>query len=433
MLVTITSGSITISTLLTNDHLYNVTHGTSVDTTVATQSLTLFFYMENRTFGNTTFYNVPANLFPAYQDLDSNGNKTIQIKNDTANTSNVAPAEWICVEYQIPYECPPSISGGCYHTLEVCTPIEGPGNGGSGGGSTGGGGPTGGGGGTGGGSTGSGGNCNQQVAWYSFMSEQCNGNGGGYNPNFGTMITLDTSITNNFPCLTNLLMSMPFCNIDAQQFLYSTFGTKTAINLHFKIDWTYSPNSLDDAETTRGAGTWMTPNGIADTIWHYDDTILINPYILQTAAKEYLVGVLYHESLHAFINWQYFRLAAGEIDSNYIKNKFPIFWTNLQMNSYNAQHEQMAATYVNTIAGLVKLNFNPSAPDSIQNRVSNSIAWGGLEETAAWRQPGRDTCRINRENQASRYSLLSQSYSTATCGTTITSAINDLKLSQPCH
>ncbi len=261
------------------------------------------------------------------------------------------------------------------------------------------------------------------------------GNGGGntYNPNVGENISVDTSISNNFPCLDTLLQQMPNCNIEAQKILHNTFNVNTKINLHFQIDWSVSQNSLTDAETTPGTGTWNTPGGGVDTIWNYTDTIKLNPYTITNAAKEYLVSVIYHEAFHAYLNWQFYRMGAGEVDSTYIINRFPIFWTTYFTSTYTSQHEQMASSYVNALAELVKLYYNPLAPDSIRNIVSNSLAWGGLEETTSWLQPGRDTCRINSDNQTARNYFNTQQYSSTTCGTIIKSAINDLKLLSPCH
>lgn len=163
----------------TNGYLYNVTHGTDIDTTKAMNDLTFFFYVENRTFGTTTFYNIPNNLFSRFTILDIYGNKTITIKNDTSTNNNVAPIVWICVEYQvICSECHQlNCAVGNSYTYTICTPIGGGGGGptGGGGGPTGGGGgPTGGGSGGGGGPTGGGGYpCPAQLAeggaWYNIV------------------------------------------------------------------------------------------------------------------------------------------------------------------------------------------------------------------------------------------------------------------------
>jgi len=252
-----------------------------------------------------------------------------------------------------------------------------------------------------------------------------------YNPNEAAAITIDTSITNNFPCFTAMLLQIPNINREAQRVLRDVFNANTKVNLHFKIG-TFSPTDNTEAEATPGAGTWVSPGGTIDTIWNYRDTILINPRYLRNAAREYMAGVVFHEGIHAFINWNFQRMAAGEVDSNYIKARFPIFWRNL--TSWDAQHEQMAATWVDRIAAIVKLFYtNPNASNALKNRVSNSIAWGGLEGMTAWKRPGRDTCRINSDNMSARDYATPQTYTSPGCGSITKSAITDLKLNAPCN
>jgi uncharacterized membrane protein YgcG len=157
-----------INCYTTNDYLYNVAHGAMIDTSLAMQKLALFFYMENRTYGTTKFYHIPANLFLNSTTLDADGNKTITIDDDTT-TSNVAPIVWICIDYlcSVCYgndpECP---LGGRW---TICTPIGGGSGGGAGGGGTGGGG-TGGGGGGGTGGGGGGSTCPfAATSWYNLI------------------------------------------------------------------------------------------------------------------------------------------------------------------------------------------------------------------------------------------------------------------------
>ena len=151
-----------INCYTTNDYLYNVAHGATVDTTFAMQQLALFFYMENRTYGTTTFYHIPANLFSHSTTLDADGNKTITIIDDT--TTNLAPIVWICIEYvcSICHGNDPNCPLGGHWT--ICTPIGGGGGGGTGGGGTGGG----------GGGGGGGGNPCPFIggAWYNFVPEE---------------------------------------------------------------------------------------------------------------------------------------------------------------------------------------------------------------------------------------------------------------------
>lgn len=431
----------------TNGNLYAVCHNANVDIDKAEQMLAIFLQMENRVFGTTVFYHIPAKIFknPALPDT-ATSEKMLVI--DTVTVQGFAADDCFVIKYCNPGNVctPPTYCDNC----AVCpwiyycdTPPP----------------PTGGGGGeptpppappTGGGGGGNCTNCPPPPpepcpfggAWYNFVPtyEPCGPTTPPipptepqppYNPNIAASITIDTSISNNYPCLTQLLTEMPNCNAETQKILYNVFGRKTAINLHFEMDNNLALDTLTDAYATDGSGHLVTVP--SDTTYHYSDTIKINPFILQRASKEYLVGVLYHESFHAFLNWELYRMLNGETDSNYLKHHYPIFWASLFTNTYESFHEQMASNYTTSMANLIKLYYNPSAPDSIKNRVSNSIAWGGLEGTTAWRQPGRDTCRINSDNKAARNYPSPQTYSTTGCGSITKSAITDLKLTSQCH
>jgi hypothetical protein len=172
--VTLNNGVVTTDCVLSNGYLYNVTHGNSVDTTQAANAMNLFFYMENRTFGATKFYNIPSILFPQTQQVDAAGNKTIQISGDTTITGNVAPIQWICLEYfnlcNICNQNPCSLGNSYSYTL--CTPI------GGGGWWTGGGESGGTGGGNGGGGSGGGSPINCITPWYSLENNCSTTNNG---------------------------------------------------------------------------------------------------------------------------------------------------------------------------------------------------------------------------------------------------------------
>lgn len=156
-----------INCYTTNGYLYYTTHGTNVDKPMAETFLTIFFYMENRTYGVTKFYHIPQNLFSNFTALDSNGNKTINIKNvDTTTQTSLAP--YICVEYEV--ICPVCHLSSCpyTYTYTVCTTMGGGGGGNwpNGGGNPPGGDPPGGGGPGGGGS---GGGCPLNGSWYNLV------------------------------------------------------------------------------------------------------------------------------------------------------------------------------------------------------------------------------------------------------------------------
>lgn len=145
----IINDTFSINCYTTNNYLYNVTHGTNVDTTRAKDNLATFFYMENYTFGTTQFYHIPPDLFGRSTALDIDGNKTITIQN-VPPSNNVMVC--ICVTVVCPIclgndpncplggswqECSCTSTGGGGNTgCPWCPPPPPPGGGGGGGGGT---------------------------------------------------------------------------------------------------------------------------------------------------------------------------------------------------------------------------------------------------------------------------------------------------------
>ncbi len=83
-------------TCYTQSYLYQLTHGENVNTADAEKALHIFFLMENITFGTTSFYHIPPNLFINSTKLDSNGNKTIKLDTTSSGAPN-SSSYVICV------------------------------------------------------------------------------------------------------------------------------------------------------------------------------------------------------------------------------------------------------------------------------------------------------------------------------------------------
>jgi hypothetical protein len=265
-----------------------------------------------------------------------------------------------------------------------------------------------------------------------------NGGGGGdeppYDPNSATSIIIDTSISNHFPCLTNLLQTMPNVNREAQLLLDSVFGEKTKMNLTFVAD--YGLYNTNYPALTYPTSAFLGASGVVKT---FNDTIFINPYFITRATKEFMAGALYHEAIHAYINYHLYKYSIGLLDSNFIKEKFSIFW-NKRMGTYSIpgsglsqqQHEEIAANYLNTMKTLIKQFYNSSASLANKEQVSESLAWGGLRESTVWQLPGKDTCQINLHQKSAGKANETVTYSSPSCGFNFLGSI-DLDLSQPCN
>ncbi len=92
-------------TYYSTDELYQVTHKqnfTPAEIKKAENNLRLFFFLENRVFGTTTFYHIPAKLFADNTTLDADGNKTIEIRK-SATTNGANSVYYPCTEWEVWY------------------------------------------------------------------------------------------------------------------------------------------------------------------------------------------------------------------------------------------------------------------------------------------------------------------------------------------
>ncbi|MBL7702966.1 MAG: hypothetical protein JNM14_12000 [Ferruginibacter sp.] len=230
------------------------------------------------------------------------------------------------------------------------------------------------------------------------------GSGGnnGYNPNDAESILIDTSIANNYPCLDSLLQALPNANREAQRLLHDIFGVNIHSNLLFSIDTSLTSTNTN-AYTTPGAGFVQTIG--QNSSFFFFDTIMLSPFMITNSSKEFLIGVIMHESIHAYINYRYNQYLNNQISSSTFISEFPIFWSfSVPLDpAEELQHTHMAANYVTRISSIVNAFYNPLAPTAVRNRVSNSIAWEGLRDATPWKIPGPvDTCRVLRDNVAAR-------------------------------
>lgn len=248
-----------------------------------------------------------------------------------------------------------------------------------------------------------------------------------YNPNEAANIIIDTSISNNYPCLSILLTNMPNINRETQKFMNNAFGLQKNVHLVFAMK--ASLDTLTDAETASPV-LINNPNSSI-----FKDTIYLNPHSIKNATKEYTVATILHESFHAYYNYLYTLYTLNMIDSNRIKTETPLFWElGVSPNAtqpWISQHEEMAYTYLGAIESTVKYYYNPLAPDSVRNRVSRNIAWGGLEESTIWALPGRDSCRIWADINAARNTYYTPTLNTGGCPN-YSYSHHTLSLSEPC-
>jgi len=187
---------------------------------------------------------------------------------------------------------------------------------------------------------------------------------------------LDSTI---YPCAHKIINETLNCNDEVNAILRNVFGVNDNVNLKFIADPNVPDGESGITKHTKGGG-------------NFDFTIGLNVNMLNTSTKDYIAATVIHEGVHAYINYRYGQWQISS-DSNSFKTQFPIYW---QYRGNDPQHNQMAESYVNLMQNLI-INLNPS----INSTVARALAWGGLQETTAWRNLS-DTNEIKNINIAGR-------------------------------
>jgi len=194
-----------------------------------------------------------------------------------------------------------------------------------------------------------------------------------------------------YPCAQGILAALPNLNAETKNILQNTFGINESFNIIFRAD-TNMPN-YDNGVTSR-----IAKNVATNT---FDIGIRLNGNMLRNSSKEFILNVMFHESIHAYINYQWFLYNTNQIDSVTFKTEFPVIWN--YKNGNNAQHIEISESYISKLKQTIS-NYNVSA-DSLMVRA---IAWVGLQETPAWINLANDTIDIREKALIAKYGTLAQ-------------------------
>lgn len=387
---------------LNQEYLYSITHNDAIDKNYSEKVLTLFMYMDNYSFGQKEFCNIPSKYYTNSNEIDSNGNKTIEIA-DVEPALRSSYTYTICIRYFCPVchglqtNCPLGGSWLSCVTLILTnndggSTIEIP-NGGGGGGSTSNIPPP----------------CQPtNLKWYdkgvySGPTTPCTTSNNTFNPYNADTLVLDTSVTNNFPCVRPIIDTINnFLNANAiaQVALHDLFNLNKLIKAQLKVDWTLTKDSKD-AETDANSNSYFD--------MEYTPTIRLNPWVLKNSSNIYVASTIVHEVLHAYIYYMRFQLNNNVITAQTFANLFPIY-TPLISNSNGvytisgsiSQHNVIASNLVNLIsAPLTYFHFDQTISTTKRDSIINALAWGGLSSTDIWRLRS-DTSFIKAINLVNR-------------------------------
>jgi SprT-like family len=189
-----------------------------------------------------------------------------------------------------------------------------------------------------------------------------------------------------YPCAQSVLAILPNLNNTTKALLQNTFGLSENFNIIFKADTTmpnYENGATKSVQKNLSTNTW-------------DIKIRLNANVLRNSSKEFILNVMFHEAIHAYMNYQWFLYNTNQIDSVTFKAQFPQIWK--YKNGSNSQHIEIAENYISKLKQTV-LDFNNFADSG----MVKAISWVGLQATPAWSNLGNDTIDIRQKAAIAKY------------------------------
>ena len=199
--------------------------------------------------------------------------------------------------------------------------------------------------------------------------QQDTGGGGGESES-----TLNQNIIDNlegYPCAQDLLKQLPNLNNDLAKQISKLFGKNEDFNIIFK------PKSglgeIDGESYSHSVKEFGT----------FKATIYLNEDILNNATKEYILVTMYHEALHAYLDYELSNL--GQVTFN---NLYPELYVSYQQTSYGTVRNVYSFLDNHGTFGLfltdlknALYSFNPNLPSDVMSAlVKSGITTLTLEE-----------------------------------------------------
>ncbi|MFK8283547.1 hypothetical protein [Capnocytophaga canis] len=172
------------------------------------------------------------------------------------------------------------------------------------------------------------------------------------------------------PCAKDLLKQLPNLKNDIAKLLKETFGGDSKYDITFTEDEKLRGTNID--------GQADAPNAtkISEDEIIFRGNIYLNPDILENATQEYILVTMYHEVVHAFLNYEQTRLR-GELlpnekyDNSEFERKYPgvkeievEYGNKNKVKKYQLLQEQghnRFAPFIEKLAQSI-ISFNPKIP-----------------------------------------------------------------------
>jgi len=142
---------------------------------------------------------------------------------------------------------------------------------------------------------------------------------------------------------------------------------------------------------------------IKGNVW-IKNNIVLNSTFLERGCREYIVQVIIHESMHAFIKWSKaaYKNNVKNVDLKYLNTFFHNNkeWFTLKTKMTDTmEHILMYRNFFDVMKNCIRIYTNPEL-NTFRDSIAQSLAWGGLEQhVPEWKlQP--DTCMMSCINIA---------------------------------
>lgn len=421
----------------TQTYLFNIAFNSAYSKDEAEKLLALFYLFENHSYGKREFSNLPNRLYNEIVDNDTLPGKDVKIE-DVLLPQRFANQILICITYVC------ALNDGGNNLINPCSSIppwticytlninvDNDGNGTVIIPTTGGSGPT---------------TLPPCVPttlnWYdknapSLPQNPCSYNPNQYNPYHADTVIIDTSISNNFPCVSKLLDTLNSyynSNVVAQVMLSEIFGVNKKIQARIEVDWGLSKDSAD---------AYVDPASIDTSYFDQEfyPVIKLNPWVLENSTNIYIASTILHEIVHAYIDYMGFLVLHGVISAQVFANMFPIYWPVISSHGNvvsiplsSQQHNVMAYNIHNLLSvPLQSFSFDSSITVGLRDSVIRAISWGGLQKTLPWSSLA-DTNSIKAFNIVNRdTSIRAPFYSDTLQQTIFTHDSKELKMKCGCN
>ncbi|MCT4143124.1 hypothetical protein HZP66_02645, partial [Elizabethkingia anophelis] len=214
-----------------------------------------------------------------------------------------------------------------------------------------------------------------------FGIEQCirlnPGGGGESSPPIDEADKIDITDLQKYPCAFAIAQQLPNLDNNIAMLLRNIFGNNDSYNITFTTDKFEEKDGLIVDGQRRYLGQTSTSMDIA---------IALNQDMLETATQEYILSTMYHEVIHAYLDYEKLHLSSSEFQQKYpdvdyyiVKDAQGKEFTKFQF--LNTDHNRYG-NFIEQIANAIQ-SFSPNFPrEKAMDLAMSGVVNGGNAMTA---------------------------------------------------